>query len=450
MTDDHLLSQHLQDSFVFLCITSDSFLEIVRPSLSPSYLSNTVSSNCVRICYDYYDMFKCAPKDHFHDEFHRRLPDVPERDKVYYVQYLQKLSSSFTPPSEDYVLKRFSEFCKYQEFEKAAIRFAELIREEKFEEAQNLMYSALKSGVEKENIGLDYLTDLSNLVSRGLVEEVLTSTGISALDSFMRGGFRRGEFVVVMGGYKGKKSWFMLNSAKAALLKGLKVLYLTHEMSAALVERRMDRALGALTSGEYGNSVCIRVRNEKSGLITEIKEKRPSVLDTEKVKEVRRKAARFGGRLIVKKYPMGTCTIEELHRYLRYLERFEAFVPDVIVNDYADIMSFPSRSDSPRHGLNELYIQHKAIGDELGCVIITASQVNREAIRRKEVRMEHVAEDIRKMGNVDAALAVSQTDEMAEQGVGSVSVVARRDGIMGVSCSVLMNLDIGQFCTSSW
>ena len=313
MSNKDAISQHLQDCFVYLCITSSDFLGLVRPILYPDYFTSAICSNCIRLCYDFWDMFNHAPGDHFHDELVRRLPEIGEEDSGYYVEYLQRIQQ-MSPPDFDYVLRRLSNFIQCREYESAAIRFAELVREGDYEDAQNVMYSALKSGVEKENIGCDYLSDLSGIMRRLDTDAILIPTGIEALDRLLRG-YQRGDLGLIVGSYKGKKSWAIQHIAKMGLLHGKKVVYISHELSRKKLELRMDRMCGALVDPltifgrepskklEEGQEVVLRYRN-KDGCIKIDNEYRPSVYDDKHVKKIRKRMERFGGRLIIKKYPM--------------------------------------------------------------------------------------------------------------------------------------------------
>jgi len=442
-----VVSQHLQDSFLYLCITSDEFLGLVRPDLLPDFFSSSVCANCVRIVYDFWDTFKRAPKDHFHDELIKRLVDIPEKDRPFYSEYLKKVQA-LNPPDYKYVIRQVNDFVQCRELESAVIRCAELVKDGEFDQAKTIMYEAFKVGIKHENIGLDYIKDRNNLKNRGDGPDYLMSTGIDALDKLI-GGYSRSRFVCIMGGYKGNKSWALLHTAKVALVHGLKVLFVTHELTEIEVEMRMDMMWGAMVNEKEPKEVKIKTRDE-SGKFDTIVDTRPSVYDIDAVSKSRDVMMRFGGRLIIKKYPINTCTMEELNRFLDYLEQFEDFVPDVLINDYADIMSFTSEFDEKRHGLNNLYLGHKTIADERNILVMTASQVTVEAIKKRRIKMSDFSEDKRKAGNVDLALAICQTEKMEELGMMSMNVVANRSGAMNVGCTMLYNLDIGQFCLNSW
>ena len=168
-----------------------------------------------------------------------------------------------------------------------------------------------------------------------------------------------------------------------------------------------------------------------------------SVLDKSAVRKIRGNVARLGGRLIVKKYPMGTCSMDELFRYLDYLEAYENFIPDILINDYADIMKL-SEGDL-RHGLNEIYIAHKGLADERSMLVVTVSQVVVKG-RSGKIAGRHLSEDARKWGNIDKGFAINQSEKQHEKGLAEIHVFANRSGYQGSRCIIGQSLDTGQFC----
>ncbi len=445
---DNVISQHLQDSFLYLCITTDEFLRIVRPSLLPSFFSSAVCSDCIQVIYTFYDEYKKAPKDHFHDEIMSRLLEVSDKKRPYYTDYLKRIQK-MDPPDFKYVMTKVSAFCQCRRLEDAMIKSADMVKEGKFEDARGLLLGAFVSGISHESLGLDYTKDLSNLAKRGDKPSYLVSTGIDALDKLV-GGFERSRFVCFMGGYKAMKSFSLLNLAKVSLMKGLKVLYVSHELTEEEVELRMDMMWGALVKSKDPKEVEITTYDPKSGRFGTIKEIRPSVYDADEVKKVRRSMDRRGGRFVIKKYPAHTCTMDEFFRYLDHVELFHDFVPDVIINDYADIMDIGDEGNEQRHAINKTYMKHKRMADERNALVATASQVQVEAVRKRRIAMSDFSEDKRKAGNVDMAVALSQTEKMEEANTLIATVVANRSGRMNVRCSVLYNMEIGQFCLASW
>lgn len=169
--------------------------------------------------------------------------------------------------------------------------------------------------------------------------------------------------------------------------------------------------------------------------------------DIDVVKSVRWKASRFGGRLMIKKYPMGTCTMGELRHYIEYLEMYEGFIPDVVINDYPEKMKLPA-SDKRNDTINDMYLECKGLADEKKFLMIIASQVTRDALKRTKLKQGDSAEDIRKIGNVDLAIGIAQVG--SEGNRICETVLTNRHGPQYVGCMFAQCLDIGQFCYKTW
>lgn len=441
------LSPHIQDSIAFLSIMSTEFLRLTRAAVKPNIFSSEVVSLVVKACYAYYDLTKQAPGDHICDALNDSLRGHSQEKRELAFTFLERVSE-MKAPNVDYVISKVSKFVKTREFELAALEFVKLVDRQEFTSAEQLMFTALRAGVAKENIGCDYFVDFGSMKRQE--DFYLMKTGITELDR-IRVGFKRKELVCILGGYKGKKSFACHHFGKTALLHGLNVLHVSHENEQEEVEERYDRMSGSLTGWDKQNcaEVGVYVYDKPSGKVHVDMIRRPNITDIFARKAARRALQRFGGRLIIRKFAMGACDMREFERLLDYLEAYESFVPDVIINDYPDIMKLDPTKQT-RDALNDLYISHKRICDERNCLGFVPSQATREAIRSKRLRMKDFAEDIRKLANVDTALGVCQSDAQAEASVGTIYVVAARKGEMDRGCNYVQNLDIGQFCTDSW
>ncbi len=428
-----------------LAITDTEFLSLCIGQLEPDILPSRITAKVFGLCLDYYIHHKAAPGDHFHDELVHALNGYPDDEKQQYIIYVERLQH-LDQPNKEYIVRRLNDYIKYRKREQAAEQFAELVYDGKIDEADGLMYSVLKSGLQQEDIGLDYLNDFSDISSRGKSSDILMPTGISAMDAII-GGYRRGWLLTLVGGYKGMKSWALLYLAYTALLKGLKVVLLTHELTREQEELRLDMMLTAMGTLNIGKWVQYPIYID-GGLERQRVKIRPVFSHQELVRQKRRFLGTFGGQLIIKKYPMGQCSYLETDRYLNYLETFENFVPDVLIQDYVDIMQLGSKET--RHNLNDIYIQHKGLADERNILVATASQVNSEGLQKQRISMKHIAEDRRKLGNVDLALAICRTEKDEKTNMGRLLVLAGREAPMGRYCNFSCCPDIGQFCISSW
>jgi len=289
---------------------------------------------------------------------------------------------------------------------------------------------------------------LSNVQHRES-DPILMRTGIKALDRFI-GGYRRGQLVCTLGGLKAGKTWWLMHTARAALLQGLKVVHISHEVQLDEMETRYDMMFSGRGSKNVGQYVkYIRYDHSRDEMVTS-RIKIKTVYDPKKVMKARHAVLRFGGSLRIKKYPMGQCSPAEIERYLNYLESFESLIPDVLIIDYLDIMDLSSFGSELRHQLNSAYIWAKGIADERNILVLTVSQVTRAALKRRKVTAKDVAEDVRKGANVDLMLAIGRGEEEVDANLAGINIIANRSGVQDRSCTISLCFDIGQFCLSSW
>ena len=439
------ISAHIQDCIVFLAITSKEFLKSIRLSLPVNFLSSKYAAKSVELCYSYWDNFNDPPLDHFYDEVQKSVSNLDENERSLFIQYIKRIQD-MRPPNLLYVLSQLSTYIQRRELEKAVINAAEFIQHNQLTEAENILYKALKAGIHRVDTGLDFLRSNVPMRASGEYQHYLMSTGIAKLDDHV-GGYKRGQFIVFLGNPKGLKTWSLIHLAKTAMIHGLNVVHISHEMGEEEMEDRYDMMLGAMVSQPEPRKVEYNFYNGNE--IEMAESERPSIHDWKAAIRNRQKLRRHGGRLFIKKFPMGSATMLEVDRYLHYLELTERIQIDVVINDYADIMAPIDGKKELRHQINDSYMYHKRIADERNCLVVTASQTNRNAIGNSKLTGKDFAEDIRKMANVDLGIAIARTEEDVEDGIATLHVIASRSSGMYASVLIGSVIEMGQFAVWS-
>jgi len=444
------VDQRIQDFFILLAIKDTKFLKSARQTVKTSYFGSWVTQELVQICYSFFDQFGEAPGIHFRDEIIRHLGTKTTEDADLFMTYLERIQE-IDPPNQAYVISRINKFVQAREMEIGAVELARKAKEGDFDTCRELMQKMLKVGIVEEEVGLDYFkSTLPSYLRANRSNEKLIGLGMAPLDALFPRGLCRTDFLCLLGGFKGAKSFGCIYFGQLALLSGLRVLHVTHELSLEDTEKRYDMGFGGLIgeTDRKSDSVNIEIPNidGSRGILETIE--RPSVADYGAVSDTRRKIRRLGGSLIIKKYPMGQCTMGEIERYLDYLETFNGFVPDVFINDYIEKMKVPG--GERRDAINDMYMQMKGIADERKLLSITVSQATREALQKHKLSQKDFAEDIRKLGNVDLVLAISQTEAMAQQDRRLLWMLANRNGAMDYGAVFTTNLKIGQFKIDCW
>jgi len=441
---EKVIGQYLQDCFLYLIIKDSEFARIAKLSI-PSYYFSSITAEIAQLCYNYYDQFGRAPVGEgwadFNTEIEHFVQRFDEDKKKLYFGYLEKLQE-MTPPSKEYVLARINKFIRARSIEEALKTAAPLAERGEEEEVEQILMKALRSGIPEKEAFLTIPDDGSDfLQEKDLKSEIISNLGISLLDEKV-GGLRRGQLICFFGPAKGAKSWACLNVANQALTLGHNILYLTHELKASEVGQRLYQKAGSLSLEEI-DSVTTKYWEdgvEKESLFF------PKLLsDLNEQEEITRLLTRSGGKMKIRKYPMGTCSLGEIERVLNYLEAFDHFIPDVLITDYVEIMKLP-HSEEKHEAINETYIGLKGIADQRNILVVTASQITRAGYGKSHVSQAQLpAGDIRKLANIDLGISLCTNEAQVAQNLMNVYIEVNRSGPQGFGCIIYNVFKIGQF-----
>ena len=438
------IASHLQDSILLFLIIDDDFAKQASGQLQSEFFNSEVSQLVFGITRKYIQKYKKAPGKHFQDELLGKITgwDDDKRELIArYLDYLQNLS-----PNKDYVLSKLNEFVLQRTLIDATYKFADMLENERYDEAISMMQKSLRAGVGKQETGTDYFEG-KDIQDRKESPERLMKIGISYIDKYVR--LQRGDLVAIAGVQKGGKSFFCHYIGVQALLQGLNVLHVSHENSLMDCLKRYDMMVGRFVDAEEPQEV--ETRYLEDGIIKKEMKVRDTIYNTEKVLNARKKLLQFGGGLRVKKFPMGMCSPNELYAYMENLESFHDFKIDVVINDYADIMKPFDIAKQTRDSINEIYMFLKGIADDKQLLMITPTQINdagaTELEKNHHLSGNTLSEDRRKFANIDRGFYVGEIEEENENGFKEsiVGCFANRNGPQPGRIVIGQNLRIGAF-----
>ncbi|MBT9138972.1 MAG: hypothetical protein DDT31_01552 [Syntrophomonadaceae bacterium] len=124
---------------------------------------------------------------------------------------------------------------------------------------------------------------------------------------------------------------------------------------------------------------------------------------------------------------------------------YDDFAPDVIVIDYADILASDYKGEF-RHQENEKWKALRRLSQSRKCLVITATQTDTDAYKKKSITLDNFSEDKRKYAHVTGMLTLNQTPEEKEAGTMRLNWLLLRDGEFGGNneVTVAQALRIGQ------
>jgi replicative DNA helicase len=490
----------IEEKILVGLIVSDSFCRDIKSLIRKDSFQVPYIQTISRWVLSYYDKYLKAPQGYIQDIFNVEKNKLTEEYRELISSFLTRLSKDFENDNfnADYLKDKAILFLKKQSLKATSEKIQALIALDKISEAEQEMekYKKISKETSKwvnpsadETIN-NYFEDVARNKNRlfqlpGMLGELI-------------GPFERNWFMAFLAPVKKGKSFFLQEIAVQAFLEKYKVVYVSLEMDIFRVLNRLFKRVMAQAEENaifiYPCFDCLRNQNNtcrkservnnKNGLLNidgNKPEYSPSIKyrpctacrgkgtkdyitetwfttykrDKLKLKHLKKTVGgltkMYGDNLRVISYPAFSANLSEIRTAIDNLEYNEGFVPDVIVIDYADILAPEDSRLLGRERSDETWKMLKHMADSRHCLVVSASQSNRQSFDKKNVTQTDISEDIRKVAHVDMMLALNQTPEEKDAGVVRVSVIAGRDMDFNQfkSCTVLQQLSLGQVILDS-
>lgn len=486
----------VENQIVTGMILSSKFLKNVEPIYKPKYFSTPHSRKVASWCYQYLKRYNKAPKLHIQHIFetHRRN-GLQEEEAAVISRFLRELSERFTGGevrvNSMYLLDQAGAY-----FTERAVSLLKDDLQNCLDTGDMLRAAELIASFSKvepaADVGEDPFTDDNIASIFDFSEETLFS--LPGPLGKMIGNFEREMLLAIQAAYKKGKTWLLQYIGIQAYLSRLRVAHFSLEMPAKRQRRRLIHGLVGLPlkAGIYKVPIwdcyhhqrgsCKHARKGKIKVTlskhdsfkkhppkykpcpaTEgcpafypaswYVEKKIGSLTFRKAKEkIKAIQQHFGGRFKLKSWPPYSAGISEIVQCLNIWESNEGFVPDVIVVDYADIMSDAGIPQTEhRHKIDAKWQALKRLAQERHALVVTASQVNKKVMDKKRMKAGDTAEDSRKLGTVEILLGKNQTPFEKRRMIARVAVLAQREGDFDElgECAILEQLQLSQPVVSS-
>jgi archaellum biogenesis ATPase FlaH len=315
-------------------------------------------------------------------------------------------------------MDEFESFTRHKALERAIISSADLLEKSDYGAVEVMIKEAVQIGLARD-MGTDYFADPRGRLLGIKDKNGQISTGWPSMDRRLFGGMNRGELNIFAGGSGAGKSLFLANLGVNWALQGLNVVYLTLELSEALVSMRIDSMLTGISTKEIFRDLD----------------------DVEmKVKMIGKKS----GMLQVKYMPSGK-TSNDLRAYLKEYEIKVGKKVDILLVDYLDLLMPVSKKISPA----DLFIKDKYVSEELrnlavekNCVLVTAAQLNRGAVEEVEFDHSHISGGLSKIQTADNVFGIFTSRAMRERGRYQIQLMKTRSSSgVGMKVDLEFNLE---------
>lgn len=254
---------------------------------------------------------------------------------------------------------------------------------------------ASQIGENLESVGLDFKGDVDIWLSEEELYDKI-QTGWLHVDKLLDGGIGRGELFVVMAPSNRGKSMALANIAygAAGLGSGKNVAIFSHEMSSEKYAKRLSARMVHRFPTRFG------LDDYKQEFMDKAKRLMPGNIRI------------IGG---------GKQTLAQIETQIRNMCA-EGFIPDLVIDDYPDLIISDRRNMERRNQLTDVYERLRQFGipGELtkeGFAVACATQSTRGSYNKEIITLEDVAEDIGKVHTADIVVALCQTSEEAQDEV---------------------------------
>jgi hypothetical protein len=214
-------------------------------------------------------------------------------------------------------------------------------------------------------------------------------------------------------------SMWLYNIGSNAANQGKNVAIITVEMSQRKVMKRLAAMRFRINVDEYDelSKDSQYVKNK----INQLKNSGNGLFNTE-----------APGKIFVKKFNTGDCTIIDIDNYLTRLEESKGIKLDMVVLDYINLMSV---SKLQKDLANNLYLKGKHLAeglrylaDKFNIALITATQVDRSVWGANDIKLQDVPESKAVAETADTFWAIIRNTEMKKHNKYRLKILKLRDG----------------------
>lgn len=388
---------------------------------------------------EHHEKFKTAPKEAIQNRLSRFADSNTDEDIVGLVEtFLQGLSDDATAQAEEinipFVVDLASRHFNTVRLETLVKKMNRSLEAKDVESAEELLaahnpitFAGFDWGdmANKEKIKLMY----GETASKQLIQFP------GALDLFLGQSFGRDTFISFAGPEKrGKSYWLMEVVYQAAKQRRNVLYYVTGDMSEEDTWERFHQRASRRPEKSQTLDIptSISKRDEEIRVTKESREapKLTGKKAYETMKEFIRKTGSDELRIKTKVAPSSTLTASDIEAdVLEWVGK--GFVPDVVVVDYADILSpeINSRQMDFRHQQNETWKVLRRISQRFHLCMVTATQTAASSYKSKTIQKGDFSEDKRKAAHVTGMLGINQTSKEKVDGVYRLNWIVLRKGV---------------------
>lgn len=362
-------------------------------------------------------------------DFHNKYATLPTKEQVNMESHIEFKDASYDCSNVELkksICDLVEQFCKQRALEIAVLEAADRVNNGEKSGIDSIIKKAQLISLEKD-IGIEFWEEQETWLNQIDVEMGSLTTGWKTFDDMLNGGIAWGDLVYVVSCSGGGKSLAMANLGLNYSTLGYNVVYLTLELDKALVGKRIM----AMAS----NIPYRQISHKPDDVINKLIYKRQNI--------------KPGAFRIVDVENGSTPT--DIEALIKTIEAKLNIIVNVVIIDYADLMRC---NEHKQIKAENTHLIGKKIAEELRAfakrrtkngrktVILTASQIGKDAMSEMEYDMSNIAGSAGKSFTADLIFSVRTNLSMKQQGKYELKVIkARNSGATDRKMFLKYNVD---------
>ena len=386
------------------------FASSIVDVLEPKYFDNQYFKLIMQMTKEYYHKYEHAPSFSTLEQITKSEVSSPMAQKM----VLDMITQVIEAPEDgyQYVQEKALKFCKQQELQKVMSKAQKIIDKgdfESYDHLEEMVREALQVG-EVDTGTADVFFNLDEVLDDDFRHPI--PLGIAGIDNLLKGGLAKGEIGVILAPTGVGKTTVLSKIANNAFNLGYNVLQIFFEDNPKIIQRKHF-------------TMWTKIAPDNLSL------QREEVL--EKVKQIKENAP---NRLILKKLPSDTLTMNQIKNQMRKMIA-EGIKLDLVVVDYIDCIVPDKNLGDEWKSEGSVMRGFESMCHELDIAGWTATQGNRSSISSEVVTTDQMGGSIKKAQVGHVIISIAKSLQQKEMNLATIAITKSRigkDGIVFENC----------------
>lgn len=386
------------------------FASSIVDVLEPKYFDNQYFKLIMQMTKEYYHKYEHAPSFSTLEQITKSEVSSPMAQKM----VLDMITQVIEAPEDgyQYVQEKALKFCKQQELQKVMSKAQKIIDKgdfESYDHLEEMVREALQVG-EVDTGTADVFFNLDEVLDDDFRHPI--PIGITGIDNLLKGGLAKGEIGVILAPTGVGKTTVLSKIANNAFNLGYNVLQIFFEDNPKIIQRKHF-------------TMWTKIAPDNLSL------QREEVL--EKVKQIKENAP---NRLILKKLPSDTLTMNQIKNQIRKMIA-EGIKLDLVVVDYIDCIVPDKNLGDEWKSEGSVMRGFESMCHELDIAGWTATQGNRSSISSEVVTTDQMGGSIKKAQVGHVIISIAKSLQQKEMNLATIAITKSRigkDGIVFENC----------------